>query len=185
MQRSNRKPMPMVTSTRTARHAVAVVVCPRNKLSRWQAVLQRWAPALHTAALDDSGSGQAVCSELHAFAAQLDAGAPAAAPPCDVLLVPADAAFAEDTVAVLARLPWLLAIIEGCGGVERACFCSWRRVLAGAHQRIALEFGGVRGADCPRLRNLLEVVQPQLMDCRQGNMLTLAACASPAAEKVR
>eukprot|EP00892_Ulva_mutabilis_P008731 jgi/Ulvmu1/622/UM001_0630.1 len=183
MQRSNSKPMPTVRRDRTARHVVAVAVCPAHSLPRWRTVLRRWAPALDVAALDGTDAGAAVSAGLHSFAAQLDAGITTAAPPCDVLLVPADAVFDDDTVAVLERLPWLLAIMEGCGGVDRACFCAWRRVLAGAHQRIALEPGSLRAVDCPRLRNLLEVVQPQLMDCRQGNMLTLAPCASPAAEK--
>lgn len=185
MQRSNRKPLPTVNRKRILPHAVAVIVAPLHHLARWRSVLRRWAPALHTATLEDCGSSQPVRAEVEAFAARLESVDPAGAtPPCDVLLVSTATAVSEDTVDLLQRVPWLLAITEGCGSIPRAQFRVWRRVLTGAHQRIALECDGPDAMDSQLLRNLLEVVQPQLMDCRQGNMLTLATCASPAAEQV-
>ena len=185
MQRSNRKPLPTVNRTRTLPHGVAVIVAPLHHLARWRSVLRHWAPALHTATLEDCGSAQPVRAELETFATQLESvNAADALPPCDVLLVSTTTAVSEDTVDLLQRVPWLLAITEGCGSIPRAEFRVWRRVLSGAHQRIALEFDGPNATDSQPLRNLVEVVQPQLMDCRQGNMLTLATCASPAAEQV-
>lgn len=185
MQRSNRKPLPTVSRERHLPHAVAVIVCPPSNLTRWLSVLRRWAPGLNTATLDESSPRQAVRAALDAFVERLEsADAHTAVPPCDVLLV-CGAAVCDETLAVLERVPWLLAIIEDCSSIGRVQFSAWRRVLARAHQRIALEFGDTRATDSQSLRNLIEVVQPQLVDCRQGNMLTLATCASPSAEKVR
>lgn len=184
MQRSNRKPLPTVTRERHLPHAVAVIVCPPGNLARWLSVLRRWAPSLNTATLDGSSPRPALRAALDAFVKHLEsADAHTAVPPCDVLLV-SGPVVCDKTLAVLERVPWLLAIMEDCMGIARVQFSAWRRVLAQAHQRIALEFDATPAMHSQPLRNLIEVVQPQLVDCRQGNMLTLATCASPAAEKV-
>ena len=186
---SNTKPLAPVlrTGRPTTPHMLTLVVSPPGNLQQWRNALRRWAPNLTVAVLDCSSGARATCTQLEQHCALLNSGsesANAAGPgPFDVVLL-SSAAMDAPTVSLLHKCPWLLAVIDGGSTVPRQRFKQCRQVTAGAQHRIALEQGPVDVNNSAALRNLLELVHSKVMDCRQGNMLSLAPCVSAAAEKV-
>lgn len=187
---SNTKPLaPVLRSGRAVKqHMLAVVVSPPGNLQQWRNAYRRWAPNLVIGELDCSSGARTTYTQLEQHCAHLNSDsqsscAAGATPPCDVVLL-SSAAMDAQTVSLLHKCPWLLAIIDGSSAVPRQRFKQCRRVTAGAQHRIALEQGAVEVNNSAALRNLLEIALSKVMDCRQGNMLSLAPCVSAAAEEV-
>ena len=173
-----------------AAHMVGLVVAAEDRLSAWRTTLLTWAPGLRLVALDGGAGADAAAAQLATAAAPPAAQPPAAPPPmpADVVLVPTAAlAAGAPLLRTLAALPWLAAVLEDVGDMPRDAFAAVRPLLAQSQQRVALERGAVpAGAeDASRLRNLTELVQPQVFDARHGQCLSMAHCASATADAVR
>jgi hypothetical protein len=186
---SNTRPLAPVlhTGPPTKRHMLALVITSPGKIQEWRAAYRRWAPNLSVSVLDCSSGSRTLCTQLQKHCADLekhpDSPCSSGAEPCDVVLL-SSAAMDGPTVCLLQKCPWLLAVLDSGSTVPRQRFKQWRQVTAGAQHRIALEQGPIDLSNSAALRNLLEIVHSQVMDCRQGNMLSLAPCVSAAAEEV-
>lgn len=185
---SNTKPLAPVlrTGSHKKSHMLALIVGPPGNLQLWRNSFRRWAPNLFVAALDCSPASRSTVVQLQQHCNSLedsDGAGTGNEPPCDVVLL-SSAVMDSATVSLLHSCPWLLAVIDSASTVPRQRFKQWRQVTAGAQHRIALEHAAIDVQNSAALRNLLEVAHSKVMDCRQGNMLSLAPCVSAAAEEV-